>query len=587
VARRSKLAALLVALLLPSVAHAQTTLYLQNAVAPVGVTAKGSYTTTAALERSAMGTSKSGAATDSSVAEPTNGAWTGLLYIGVSPPLTGATIGSGKTLTITIMTEQSVSTTNALTTAYAYFTEGDSTTAVRSGCSAIINNISTPLGTVNSTTEWAQNGTTATGIQVTANFSNCTYQNGDRLVVELGAKTDTNTTSRTMKLYYGGTSGTDLAAGDTDTARSSWVQTSWTLTLYSTPTPTSAAATNTPTATPTNTPTVTPTGTATHTPTITTTPTITPTATPTAVALATPQACSAVTGWSRTQNVATTGNDIAKDSVLDQWNAGATSTASLASGDGFVQFRQSEATSKAWAVSLVGSPSTPHIDWAEGDFAVVSALGGVAVVADGTALTGGLDNAVDDVWRIAIESGAVNVYRQPGGTGNWTRVYHDDSPALDYPLYAGVVLYTNDATVDDVFFEGPPCPTSTPTVTATSTPTNTPTPGPTDTPTNTPTVTSTPTVTPTVTVTRTPTITPSGPSPTPTPAFCAAVPITPTWAIGPGAPADTRTPTPTLTPCGSQRCMRADIAGEGDCCVGVEDWTVLRSEYGLCATPTP
>lgn len=79
-------------------------------------------------------------------------------------------------------------------------------------------------GTALNTTS-ATLATTATGRSLSGTATSVSCQVGDRIVVEVGYVIPTNSsTSYTGTAFYGGTAGTDMSSGDTDTSHPAWIE---------------------------------------------------------------------------------------------------------------------------------------------------------------------------------------------------------------------------------------------------------------------------------------------------------------------------------------------------------------------------
>lgn len=144
--------------------------------------------------------------------------------------------------------------------------------------------------------------------------------------------------------------------------------------------------------------------------------------------------------WKTASGVAISGGSLAKVGSAG-WTAGAASTASLASGDGFVEFTASE-TNTTRACGLADQDLS--YDPAEIDFAIqLQNNGDVRVYESGT-LRGTFGTyAVGDRFRVEIQFGVVK-YRKNGV------VFYTSGVAPVYPLSVDTALDTTGATLREV-----------------------------------------------------------------------------------------------------------------------------------------
>lgn len=289
---------LTIALLLGATPASATRFYLQNAAPPVVPTPNTSdWNDATTTNVTALSLTRSGAHTTQSAAESVNSTAYQLLVstLVTDQPVRGPTWIDG-TLSFALKTSESggtAGTANALTRLHVWVSTGSNMAWSAKRCVVLspVNNGAVGAGNG----EWGYDSPWTTQraigsagtINVLTGAGSCSStggtqpQAGDYLVVELGVKTDSNATTRTMALGIGGTSATPLAAGDTDTTRASWIELSGTVDIGATYTAT-ATATGTHTRTPmvTATPTATGTATRTNTPAATATATATSTHSP-------------------------------------------------------------------------------------------------------------------------------------------------------------------------------------------------------------------------------------------------------------------------------------------------------------------
>jgi hypothetical protein len=171
----------------------------------------------------ALATTKSGSVINNPVAETnSNTAWDVLTHFAVSEQL-DANHTFGGTLDLCLAALESNAAADFFYHIHAWVTQG-STHSVRG---TLLTDYVESAGA----DEWP---TTATGQQLAApqSLSTVNALAGDRIVIEIGYRATNNvTTSRTGRVYIGGTSGTDLTDGDTDTSHPGWVEFSDTLTF--------------------------------------------------------------------------------------------------------------------------------------------------------------------------------------------------------------------------------------------------------------------------------------------------------------------------------------------------------------------
>ncbi len=156
--------------------------------------------------------------------------------------------------------------------------------------------------------------------------------------------------------------------------------------------------------------------------------------------------------WTNVVGATANGNDLTKPTTgAAGWNAGATSVQTL-SGDGYVEFSTSEANTLKMA-GLNANPSSNN--YVEIDYAIaLSATTNVRIYENGVAINNPATNTVffgtyaaGDIFRVAIENGAVKYYQ------NGTLLY-TSSALPNYPLVLDVSLNTPGATITDAKIAG-------------------------------------------------------------------------------------------------------------------------------------
>jgi len=144
--------------------------------------------------------------------------------------------------------------------------------------------------------------------------------------------------------------------------------------------------------------------------------------------------------WTTTVNVAVDGNDITKTAPEDQYNAGAISLGSIASGDGFVEFRVADNTSWKAAGFGYGNSNNSRNDI---EFAIsLTDTGGITVYESGTARGGFGPYTADDVFRVQVSGGVVSYLKN--------RVpFYTSSIAPTYPVVLDTALRTPGTSILD------------------------------------------------------------------------------------------------------------------------------------------
>ncbi len=142
--------------------------------------------------------------------------------------------------------------------------------------------------------------------------------------------------------------------------------------------------------------------------------------------------------WTRASGVSVLGNSLTKTAAIGWGNAGAVSTKSLVSGDGYVEFMAQE-TNTHRMLGLGNWDSNLH--YADIDFAIHAASGGVLQVYEAGVLRGTFGNyAAGDKLRVSVSSGRVK-YSRNG-------IEFRTSPVTaKYPLLVDTALYSTGATL--------------------------------------------------------------------------------------------------------------------------------------------
>lgn len=144
--------------------------------------------------------------------------------------------------------------------------------------------------------------------------------------------------------------------------------------------------------------------------------------------------------WANTSGVSSAGATLTK-TAADGWNASASSTQTIASGDGYVEWKAIE-TSTRRTLGLKGPGSAQS--YADIDFAIDLSAQGIVEVFEGGVSRGQFGGyAHGDRLRVEIHDGSVRYKRN--GTLLLT-----NSITPQYPLHAEATLYTSGATLMEV-----------------------------------------------------------------------------------------------------------------------------------------
>src|SRR5438093_1923358 len=180
-----------------------------------------------------------------------------------------------------------------------------------------------------------------------------------------------------------------------------------------TPTETGIPTTSTPTSTPTN------------------APTDTHTSTPTSTSTSTPLPCEAVS-WVNTVGVTATGNTISKNGGASAWDAGASSSRAIQSGDGYVEVTV-DVTNTYRMIGLSNGDS--NVSFGDIDFAAYLAGPSLIAYENGAFKLNLGPLAVGDVVRVGVVSGQVKYYK------NGTPLYTGTHVAA-YPLLVDKAIHS-------------------------------------------------------------------------------------------------------------------------------------------------
>ena len=145
--------------------------------------------------------------------------------------------------------------------------------------------------------------------------------------------------------------------------------------------------------------------------------------------------------WTSASGVSVSGNSLTKTAGNGWGNAGAISTQSLASGDGYVEFTAQE-TSTYRVLGL--SKGNADLGYREVAFAIHLSSGARLHIVEKGVFRGGFGNyAVGDRFRVSVTAGIVRYSRN--GT-----VFYTSTVAPAYPLLVDAALHTPGATLVNV-----------------------------------------------------------------------------------------------------------------------------------------
>ncbi len=149
--------------------------------------------------------------------------------------------------------------------------------------------------------------------------------------------------------------------------------------------------------------------------------------------------------WTNAVGVSVNGNSLTKTATGDVWNAGASSTQAISSGDGYVEFTASELSS----YRMIGlSNGDANQSYQELDFAFYLGMNGyLFIYENGANVNWPGFYATGDTMRISVESGVVK-YRKNGV------VVYTSTATPTYPLLVDTSFYTAASTANNVVISG-------------------------------------------------------------------------------------------------------------------------------------
>jgi hypothetical protein len=148
--------------------------------------------------------------------------------------------------------------------------------------------------------------------------------------------------------------------------------------------------------------------------------------------------------WTSAVGVSVNGNSLTKTAATG-WNAGAASSQSLASGDGYVEITASETNT----YRLLGlSNGDSNVDYTDIDFAIYPAVSGQLFVYEKGVGRGSFGSYVTgDKLQVAVESGVVK-YKRNG------LIFYTSTASPTYPLLVDSALYSSGATLNSAVLSG-------------------------------------------------------------------------------------------------------------------------------------
>lgn len=149
--------------------------------------------------------------------------------------------------------------------------------------------------------------------------------------------------------------------------------------------------------------------------------------------------------WTSAVGVSVAANSLTKIAGTGWANAGAASTQSLTSGDGYMEYTASETTTDR----IIGlSHGDSNQNWDDVDFGLYSTGAGVLQVFEAGVVRGTVGTyATGDVLRVAVEGGVVK-YRKNGA------LLYTSTVAPTYPLLVDCSFYNLGSTLSNVFISG-------------------------------------------------------------------------------------------------------------------------------------
>ncbi|HEX8144110.1 MAG TPA: hypothetical protein VF553_16030, partial [Pyrinomonadaceae bacterium] len=150
--------------------------------------------------------------------------------------------------------------------------------------------------------------------------------------------------------------------------------------------------------------------------------------------------------WTNMQGVTASGNTLTKTAPTGWGNAGAVSTKSIVSGDGYMEFTATGQTTESRIAGLSRGDSSQN--WDDVDFGIDLAGNGQVYACESGVCTAALGPYVNgETYRVAIEGGVVR-YRRNG-----TLIY-TSTRTPTYPLLVDCALSNNNGTLNNAVVSG-------------------------------------------------------------------------------------------------------------------------------------
>ena len=145
--------------------------------------------------------------------------------------------------------------------------------------------------------------------------------------------------------------------------------------------------------------------------------------------------------WTNTVGVSVNGNSLTKTAATGWPTAGATSTQSIAAGDGYMEITVPDTTTHRFLGLSNGNSSS---DYPDVDFAIHPVIGGTIYIFEGGTSRGTFGSyTAGDVLRVGVEGGVVK-YRKNG------TLLYTSTVAPTYPLLVDSTLYATGDTLSNV-----------------------------------------------------------------------------------------------------------------------------------------
>jgi hypothetical protein len=156
--------------------------------------------------------------------------------------------------------------------------------------------------------------------------------------------------------------------------------------------------------------------------------------------------------WASVTNATASGNSLSKPSSgTNGWDAGAVSTKSISSGDGYVEFTVGAATDHKMCGLSNGNTNTNFTDI---DFAIYPNYLGQVYIYEGGSQIGQFGTyATGDTFRVSVEGGTVKYWKKASGQAGWTLLYTSGTTPT-YPLLVDTSIYSPGGAINDAIISG-------------------------------------------------------------------------------------------------------------------------------------